>query len=299
MLTVFTPTYNRGYIISKLYESLKNQTSDDFEWIVIDDDSNDNTAELFEQFESVGKGITYIKQPHGGKHRAINRAVKIARGEYFFIVDSDDYLTPNAVEKVNLWTQEICDGKIGGVSGLRMSTCGDVWGGKPKFDNNEYIEATNIEREKYGLQGDKAEIYATCVLKEHPFPEFENEYFVTEAVVWDWIAMDGYKLRWYNEPIYVCEYLEDGLTRTDANGRIGHLNNPRGYARYVDTEIRAYGFRAKWGYFVDYIGIAKECNIKISSQLTDLNMNFRLYVLYVIESFWKRVIGKIKRILRG
>ena len=51
MLTIFTPTYNRAYIISKLYESLKNQTSNEFEWIIVDDDSSDNTEQLINEFE--------------------------------------------------------------------------------------------------------------------------------------------------------------------------------------------------------------------------------------------------------
>lgn len=299
MITVFTPTYNRGYILHKLYTSLKNQTSDNFEWIIVDDDSTDDTEQVVASFESVGHGITYIKQPHGGKHRAINRAVKIAKGDYFFIVDSDDYLTENAIELVTGWVAAIDSKQIAGVAGLRTSKAGDIWGGKPMIDTGKYIEAGNLERETYNLMGDKAEIYSTKVLQEHPFPEFENEDFVTEAVVWNWIALDGYKLRWYNEPIYVCEYLEDGLTKNGANDIAGHLKNPHGFGRYVAVLIKSSGIKMHWNIFLDYCVIALKKRISMKSRLNDLQMGFCDYCKYLVYSIVRAICGRVSRKIRG
>lgn len=299
MITVFTPTYNRGYILHKLYTSLKNQTSDNFEWIIVDDDSTDDTEQVVASFESVGNGITYIKQPHGGKHRAINRAVKIAKGDYFFIVDSDDYLTKNAIELVTGWVAAIDSKQIAGVAGLRTSKAGDIWGGKPMIDTGKYIEAGNLERETYNLMGDKAEIYSTQVLQEHPFPEFENEDFVTEAVVWNWIALDGYKLRWYNEPIYVCEYLEDGLTKNGANDIAGHLKNPHGFGRYVAVLIKSSGIKMHWNIFLDYCVIALKKRISMKSRLNDLQMGFCDYCKYLVYSIVRAICGRVSRKIRG
>ena len=101
MITVFTPTYNRAYIIENLYKSLQRQTFKDFEWLVIDDGSTDNTEELFASWTNeISFPVRYIKQQNGGKHRAINRGVKEANGELFFIVDCDDYLREDAVETI-------------------------------------------------------------------------------------------------------------------------------------------------------------------------------------------------------
>ena len=75
------------------------------------------------------------------------------------------------------------------------------------------MDASSLERRKLHIEGDKAEVFDVEVLKAHPFPEFDGEYFVTEAVCWNAIAANGYKIRWYHEPIYYCEYLEDGLTK--------------------------------------------------------------------------------------
>lgn len=212
MITIMTPTYNRAYILHKAYMSLKKQTSFKFEWIIIDDGSTDNTEEMVNQWmrECTDFDIIYYKQSNGGKHRAINRAVQKARYEWFLILDSDDELTENAVEMIHVWIADVigCN-DIVGVAGLK-GTAEKVVGERLKC---EYIDATNLERKKYGLLGDKAEVYKTEVLKQYPFPEFEGENFLRESAVWDRIAKDGFKLRWYNNIIYFCEYIEDGLTK--------------------------------------------------------------------------------------
>ena len=97
-LAVFTPTYNRAYIIGKLYKSLLAQTSEDFCWIVVDDGSSDNTEQLIASFISEDRiPIRYIKQENGGKQRAHNTGVDACDNELFFCVDSDDALVPTAV----------------------------------------------------------------------------------------------------------------------------------------------------------------------------------------------------------
>ena len=104
-ITVFTPTYNRAYIIETLYRSLQRQTYRDFEWLVVDDGSADNTKELFEAWQQEDNffPIRYVKQENGGKCRAINYGLELAKGKLFFNVDSDDYLTEDAIEKLLSW----------------------------------------------------------------------------------------------------------------------------------------------------------------------------------------------------
>ena len=86
LVTVFTPTYNRAYRLEALYKSLCNQTINDFEWLIVDDGSSDNTADLAESWIKEDKiNIRYIRQENGGKHRAINRGVKEARGVIRFL----------------------------------------------------------------------------------------------------------------------------------------------------------------------------------------------------------------------
>lgn len=238
--TVFTPTYNRGYIIHNLYESLKRQTNKNFEWIVIDDGSTDNTESLFRQWALQDNGfeIIYCKVENGGKHRAINKAVDMASGESFFIVDSDDYLVDEAMERAAGWFETVReDDSFAGISGLRGFDENQPIGGWGNF-SSYYVDITNLERKKYGLSRDKAEVYKTSILRQYRFPEYEGENFVTEGVVWNAIARDGYKLRWYKEIIYICQYLDDGLTK---NGYIKQVHNPRGTMADINLTAQIYG----------------------------------------------------------
>lgn len=211
MITIFTPTYNRGYIIEKLYLSLCNQTSNEFEWLVVDDGSTDNTRELIERFITDNKiNVRYIYKENGGKHTAINLGVKNANGELFFIVDSDDYLTPDAVEWIITNSRDIIfNDKFAGLSGLRIHPDGRKIGGGTDFG---LIDADALTiRSKHKVSGDLAEIYKTHILKQYPFPEIPNERFCSEGLIWARIAQK-YILRYFYKGIYVCEYLNDGLT---------------------------------------------------------------------------------------
>lgn len=210
-LTVFTPVFNRAYIITQLYESLCRQTDKDFEWLVVDDGSDDNIDELMAGFKAEGKiTITYITQPNGGKHTAINRGVSEAGGQFFMIVDSDDYLTDNAVEWIHQTSELIAeDNRFAGISGIRIRPDGSKIGGGGDFGS---IDANALDiRLKYGVSGDLAEVFKTEVLRRYPFPVFEGEKFCPEAMVWNRIA-EKYMLRYCHKGIYVCEYLADGLT---------------------------------------------------------------------------------------
>lgn len=217
-ITIFTPTYNRGYVIPRLYYSLQEQTYKSFEWIIIDDGSTDNTSQIVEEWlkNKNDFDIRYYKVPNGGKQRAINKAVQLARYEYFFIVDSDDYLLPNCIALLIQWCSSIqgipC---MVGVAGIRCTSSMQYINGMPQnFQNKRYIDATNLERKNYNLTADMAEVYKVSILKKYPFPVWKDETFTPECVVWDAMALDGYKIRWYNKMIYVCEYLEDGLTKS-------------------------------------------------------------------------------------
>lgn len=211
-LTIFTPVYNRAYIISHLYQSLCRQTSKDFEWLIVDDGSTDDIESLIDGFIAEAKiDIRYYKQPNGGKHRAINRGVREARGELFFIVDSDDYLTDDAVEWILFKSDEIIeDYSFAGISGLRIEPNGNKIGGENDFIQ---IDADAISiRTKHHVTGDLAEVYKTKILRQFPFPDIPNEKFCSEGLVWNRIAMSGLKLRYCYKPLYICQYLDDGLT---------------------------------------------------------------------------------------
>lgn len=232
MITIFTPTYNRANLLLDLYNSICCQTCYDFEWIIIDDGSTDSTHLLFKKWESAQHQfpLRLIRSDNKGKCYQINHAVKIARGEWFFIVDSDDYLLPNAIENLVTWTNAVKDiDRVAGVSGIKVTEArtplNDATIAIP--NNPGYVTASNLERSKYGLKADMAECYRTALLIEWPFQIWPGEKFVSEGQVWNKLADKGYVLRWYRDSLTVCRYQPDGLS----NSYWKLLkNNPMGFA---------------------------------------------------------------------
>lgn len=283
MITIFTPTYNRADLLPRLYHSLLNQTDHNFEWIVIDDASTDDTEKILKSYISENRiRIHYEKQEHGGKHRAINRALQIANGSMFFIVDSDDYLTNDAIELVRDWSSTIInDSMIAGVAGLCKSiSSNSIIGGVPLI--KDYIDATNFERARYNLLGDKAEVYKTDIIKKYPFPEFEGEFFVTESVCWDAIASDGYKLRWFNKAIYCGDYLVGGLTNSGANEYEGRKKYFQGYCFYIRQCLRIMRKTESVYFFRQYNITCEKMGMNISDRATGLNMSTIGYIVYLV-----------------
>lgn len=232
LLTIFTPTYNRAHTLPRLFDSLKAQTSKNFEWLVINDGSTDNTSEWFCELQSqeYGFDIRYEAVSNGGKNRAINRALKEASGKYFMILDSDDMLVPDAVEFICAKMLEVeGDDCFIGISGKKadltsrrpLGVVGDY------YSEDGYVDCNNLERSSFGLLRDMAEVFFTEKLRRYEFKVWKGEKFTPEEVVWNQMALDGYKLRWYNRITYLCEYQQDGLT-----GSAWRLlrDNPMGYA---------------------------------------------------------------------
>lgn len=281
MISVITATFNRGFIIKTLYTSLKKQTCKDFEWIVIDDGSEDNTSNLFKEWENNKNlfKISYVYTRNGGKHRAINKAVKKAQYEFCFIVDSDDYLKENAIELIHEWIQTIDKKKeFAGVSGLRVYPDGKIVGDYPKLlSGHTYIDAKNLERHQYHLMGDKAEVYKTELLLKYPFPEFQGEKFLSEDVIWNKLSLKGYKIRWFNQPIYICQYLEDGLT----SDKKKEIKNFMGFTESMKLKIYHWQFPYNYIAFSSYYIIARKKNLS-DKEISDL-LNFSLTKVKVIR----------------
>ena len=240
-ITVFTPTYNRAYTIEALYRSLQRQRFADFEWLVVDDGSSDQTEELFAAWakEENPFPIRYYQQENGGKCRAINRGLDLARGELFFNVDSDDYLTDDALQKVAAWEQSLPEGKpYCGFAG-NLGTAPDVTPNTP-LDGGFY-DGTAFDR--YGIvDGERACVFYTQVHRKYKYPEFPGETFLTEAVAWNRMAGDGYVMRFYNDIICIYEYRPDGLTNS---GYQLFLDNPQGTGLFFREKAKYFRYSPK------------------------------------------------------
>ncbi len=214
-LTVFTPTYNRAHLLGRLYQSLCEQTCDDFEWLIVDDGSVDDTSSVCQRLIDDGKiTIRYYRKENGGKHTAINEGVRLAKGELFFIVDSDDYLTNDAVEAICTEWGIVKDKNLCGMAFLRGAYVNGCLESKKEsvFPENHFIGNFIDVKYNKGSSADNAEVWVTECLKDYPFNIYPNERFMSEGMVWIRLAKDKQML-FVNRIIYVCEYLEGGLTK--------------------------------------------------------------------------------------
>lgn len=226
--TVLTPTYNRAHTLPALAASLLAQEDQDYEWLLADDGSSDGTEALARGLEPRFNGrLRYYRWENGGKHRALNRAAPLARGAFTLIVDSDDTLPPRSLASYRPYLAQAAGPGMAGVMALRQDPEGRVIGEELPLTASPADTAALAYR--YGVRGDKAELFRTEVLVRYPFPEFEGERFLTEAVAWNRMARDGLKFVLSNERAYTCEYLAGGLSDRSLELR---LKNPRGNLLY-------------------------------------------------------------------
>lgn len=279
-ITVFTPTYNRAYILTQLYNSLLNQEQENFEWLIVDDGSTDNTEELVKKFQNENKiNIRYVKQKNSGKYKAINRALDLALGKLFMIVDSDDYLTPNAISLVKKYYEQIKNDKsFAGVVGLRGKNFIEPHTGyynekksKNKYYDLKFIDATYIDyRYKYKISGDRAEVCITEKIKKYKFPEKTNEKFMNEGYIWNKMGNDGLKFRYFNDIIYITEYLSDGLSQNMKNIK---LNSPENatieYNEYI--KLKKLPLKVRIKACVNYYRYSKICKNTIKESFLKCN----------------------------
>lgn len=233
MITVITPTYNRASKLPALYLSLVQQTSDNFEWVIVDDGSTDNTEAVISSFINENKiKIRYLKKENGGKHTALNAGIKTIDSVLTFIVDSDDTLTSDAIQTIEEYSHKYKDRfDLCGFSFLREYPDGTINGRKYIRDElvSNYID---IRVNGNDMNSDKAEVFYTRCLKEFPFPEIRGERFLGEDIIWVKMGRK-YKMVYINKPIYIGNYLEDGLTK---NRRLNNINSP------VGCMLRAEGY---------------------------------------------------------
>jgi glycosyltransferase involved in cell wall biosynthesis len=199
-LTVFTPTYNRAHTLPRLFQSLREQTSRDFTWLVLDDGSDDDTQAVVSEFQkTAGFTIDYVYQKNQGKHEAINVGVGRARTELFLIVDSDDELLPHAVELIATEWRKIPREKrarFAGVWTLCETATGETLTGPLAHD---VLDASLQElRYIYKIEKDLLRCFATEVLRRFPFPATNDGCpYIPEGYVWYRITR-YYSIRFLN-----------------------------------------------------------------------------------------------------
>lgn len=259
--TVFTPTYNREKLIGRVFESLKKQSFKDFEWLIIDDGSSDNTESIIDQYKKSSPfPITYIKRENKGKACSINEALDIAKGELFLVFDSDDWCKENALAEFSKeWDNlsYISRSEFCGISCLKEYTNGKIVGETyerlSKYDNT-YVDRLNLK-----IKGDKWECLVT---EHHKCNKYEIDHFERyQAPEFSWLKMGKkYKTIFLDKSLSIIEYQEDGISR---NNILHRSNSPRSTMKYYElAELVSNSMINKFKSRVNFVRFAIHANEK-------------------------------------
>lgn len=233
-LTVFTPTYNRAYTLHLCYESLKRQTSKDFVWLIIDDGSTDGTKDLIDTWiEENIVPIRYHYQENQGMHGAHNAAYELIDTELNVCIDSDDYMSDDAVEKIVGYWKRYGSERYAGLVGLDATPEGTIIGTKMP----DHLKESKLSHlyGKHKVKGDKKLVYRTDLTKKTPpYPVFLGEKYC--PLSYKYILIDQQcPLLVMNEILCYVEYLPDGSSMNIINQ---YKKNPNGFAYFRKVAIQ-------------------------------------------------------------
>ncbi len=252
LITVFTPTYNRKGLIAKCFESLQNQTSYNFCWLVIDDGSTDGTDKIIGEWirQESRFEIIYDCKQNGGLHTAYNRGIELAQTELFVCIDSDDWMPNDAIEKIEkIWHEIRCKNYVG-IMGMDCYEGGSYVGDAFPDDVKSMYLWEKLT--KYKLSGDKKMIHRTDLLKQvAPMPTYKNEKFFNPSYMMYQLDQYG-KLYVTNDCFCIVEYQPDGMS---SNIFKQYRNSPNSFAEtrklYLNFPGASIGF--KYRQYIHYI----------------------------------------------
>ncbi len=295
-ISIVTPVYNREELLKRTYDSLIKQTDYDFEWIIVDDGSSDNSFEVASSFSQHYFPIKCIRKSNGGKHTALNVAASLVSGKYVLILDSDDFLVENAVQTVKFHWKVYDDYKnVGFLIFLRLS--------EAKNNNTKFCFVSNYNKPVCFFREKRIKVYSkdccevlkTTLFKQYKFPEYKGERFIGESALWDRLGTT-YDCVYIDEGIYVCEYMEDGLTKS---GRALRIKNPKGgmyVSRLRMNKRNLFSQRMKYSAMYSCYGLFAK--IKPSKIISTSGYPFMTTIMFPIGSalyiYWRKLLKNKK-----
>ncbi len=198
--SVVIATYNRSHLIKRALDSLIKQTEADWEALIIDDGSTDNTYESVSSYLSAYQKIKYLKINHHGMIYAKNKGIHISSGKYITFLDSDDEYHPNHLE----YRKNIL---------LSNPEIRFLYGGA-KIIGNQYVPDKNNPSEMIHL--DKCAIGGTFVIERNTLLSlkgFKEEILGADADLFERALMALVPMNKCNKPTYIYHHENpDSLT---------------------------------------------------------------------------------------
>ena len=263
IVTVFTPTYNRKHTLRRTYESLCRQSSNDFDWLIIDDGSSDGTREWVESlgekivvsgkcFDWMGRPLStiddnhfvvlsantvsgdplrieYIYKPNGGLYTGYNTAYATIQTELCVCIDSDDFMPDDAIDKiVELWKEKGTD-KYCGIEGLDFDihTNQPIGGYFPEGLTEVYLHELDCKKIH---RGDTKQVMRTQLMKQvAPMEGFEGEKNFNPIYLLVQVC-DKYPILILNDNLCTVEY-QIGIDSMSQGIFRQYMNSPRSFAK--------------------------------------------------------------------
>lgn len=284
LISVITPTYNRAKLLHRVYDSLCKQTYKSFEWIIVDDGSTDNTSETVEQWMKDKKiDIKYVYQKNSGKHIAVNKAVKLSRGNWIVIADSDDSFRSDAfsffMNEIKKLPEKYEGEEYRGISCRCFAEDNSTILGNPFPQNKYYIDAREDDfKYKLKIQGELWGIIKKEAMLKYPFPQLDDAHYYPESVIWDSMS-DEYITRYINEPIrYYYRDADNSITKNKKYNR---------YNENYDLWIHNINRNSRYFIYSPQMVIKSFVGCNMDTLFCDIPYK---KTLERINTFWKKVI---------
>lgn len=254
--TVFTPTYNEGKNLHRVFQSIENQEFRDFEWIIVNDGSSDNSDALIREFVNNHPEIEikYILQENAGKHVAWNNAVTMGRGTLFVPADGDDYFVAETLSFFyEKWTSLTPEERsaLSGINVLCYDNDLDSIVGTPFAADG--LKTNNVELEfRYKIQGEKWGCIRLDILKRRLFPVMKNTHY-PESYLWFYFAKH-YEVICFNKPLRRYYTSPTGIIQSEKHHKT--LNNAKVMLSYDFWVLKNFGFyiaRFNPGYIIQLL----------------------------------------------
>lgn len=295
MISIFTPTYNRAYTLDRLFNSLMGQTSKNFEWIIVNDGSEDDTEEKVKRYkEQADFNIQYVYQKNQGKHLSTNIGQEIASKELFMCIDSDDWITHNAVEYILKDYSDYVVGKkdIGGMMYLDMDEGNQIIGSDiPNYEKINWLDLVYKQK----MTGDKLYIFKTNIIKKYLFYSYPNNNHMPPTYQL-YLFSNDYSFFCVNKPLKIIEYLPDGISRNISEKYFTAPENYMYYRKSIHKYIPSFKGKIKniFHYNITSIISGKKekhllfelKSLKITSKLL-LPISYIFYLYYRIKNIQK------------
>lgn len=288
-IAVVTATYNRKQLLHRLYISLTEQSMQDFSWIIVDDGSNDGTKEYIQSIGHTDIHIEYIKITNGGKCRALNRVFETyPQFELYVIVDSDDCLQTQALEKIkSTMVKYQRNRNIGGIFFRYIDKDTQDMISAKKDYSNDVIMSRLEHDEKYGKY-DGCIAYYNRAIKKYCYPEFQNENYIGPIVL-QLLMEPEFKIAFTKIIVGIAEYQQDGLSKA---GRILRLRNPLGMICYCGLLQQSsniwmrikYAILAQAYRIFQHVSLEKLQEVSIPKSMLP---GYAFFGGYLIAAYWK------------